>query len=131
MVTPDMVVQAITEEMDGPHDWRVNCCARSAGRAFARLWGFDPAAGLTYGTEREARRFFNGLRGNIVHFAAERGLTPCLPVPGAIGKVSLPGHRWPWVVGICIEGRRWAAKGKDGFVIFESDADSWGPTWPR
>lgn len=122
MVTSDQAMNAVLVHMDGDFSWDINCCCRTASKAFQALWGIDPMGEHGYATARQAYAAISSAGGRdayISGLARKAGLETCSDEPGAIGIV-LTGQGLGWALGICIEPKAWAVKADRG-VMFHTD----------
>lgn len=120
-------------EMYGPHDVAARDCCRTAGWAFARLFGVNPVIDATYKTNFGALRYLAARGGaQACHdtLATAAGLVPCHAASGVIGSVLSEKSPFGWVLAINITGSDWATMGPKGLCIIPSaNARSWGVPW--
>jgi len=129
---PAQALDAAAAEMVPPFDVAHRDCCRTAGWAFARLWGVDPVFGAAYRSHAQARAFlrsFGGAEACHAALAARAGLVPAAPAPGLIGSISVPGQPYPWLLALCIRPGEWAAQGREGMTIVTAEGCAWGVPW--
>ncbi len=130
--SPSAAFDAASAEMVPPFDVAGRDCCRTAGLAFARLWGVNPVAGARYRSHAEARAFvrsFGGAAACHGALAQAAGLIEAPAAPGLIGSIAVDGQPLPWVLGLCVAPDEWAVMGEAGMLVITGDARAWGVPW--
>lgn len=126
-MTPEQVLDAVDTEMSGRFRWGVRDCCTAAGKAFRRLHGFDPMAGVTYADKAEARALVEargGPLGMMRSVLLPQGFREGVMRPGSVGLV-LTGCAAGFSAAVCIRPGDWAVKAPRGWGIVHEVAEAW------